>query len=302
MAPAPSGRVRAVPRRRVRGRDRTGDGPPPGVDVDRSEEFLDAQRAAWGAGEFDWVARRLWPAGGSLVRRLGVTAGDAVVDVGCGTGNAAIQAAQAGGDVTGVDLSPEMLAQADAAARAAGLTIRWTEGDAEALPLPDGSADVVMSTFGCMFAPRHRVAAGEILRVLRPGGRFGVCAWTPDSEVAAFLQVMARHVPDPPWLTEPPILWGDPEHVREIFGAGATDLRFAREAVGMDFDSLDHALMLYTERFGPLLAARAELEPEGRWEPLVDDMRAFLAERVEPDGTIPLRSVYLMSTGHRAPA
>lgn len=268
--------------------------------MDPLEQFKAGQRAAWSAGEFDEVAARLWPAGGALVEALEIGPGDVVVDVGCGTGNASIQAAQAGATVTGVDLAPGMLARARAASEAAGLEITWAEGDAEAIPLPDASADVVVSTFGCMFAPRHAAAAAEILRVLRPGGRFGVCAWTADSPIAAFLQVVGRHLPPPPAFAEPPLLWGDPDHVEEIFGDGATEVCFRHGTLDVGFGSFDEGFTLYTERFGPLLTARAELEPRGAWEPLVEDLRGFLQERVAADGTLPLDSTYLMTLGRRA--
>ncbi len=264
------------------------------------EQFKASQRAAWGAGEFDHFAHRLWPVGALLVRMTEVAPGDAVVDVGCGTGNVAIQAAQAGASVTGVDLAPQMLARARAASQAAGLEVTWLEGDAEHLPVADGVADVVMSTFGSMFAPRHAQTAREVLRVLRPGGRFGLCAWTPDGEIAAFLRMTAGHLPPPPDEAEPPLLWGDPDHVEEVFDAGATELCFRHETVDVGFESFDDAMVMYTERFGPLVAARAELEPRGAWEPLVEDLRAFLRERETADGRVPLHGTYLMSLGHRA--
>lgn len=263
------------------------------------EEFRAGQRAAWNAGEFDWVAEQLWPAGGMLVEHLGIGAGEEVVDIGCGTGNAAIQAAQAGARATGIDLAPVMLTRADAAARAAGVGLTLMEGDAEALPLPDRSADVAVSTFGCMFAPRHALAAAEILRVLRPGGRFGVCGWTPTSDVAAFLKIVAPHLPPPPDIADPPPLWGDPDHVTEVFGDGATELCFRHATIEMAFPSVDEAVRLYTEHFGPLLMARQLLEPQGRWRALVDDVRAFFADHATPDGATALASEYLISMGRR---
>lgn len=265
------------------------------------DDFRAGQRAAWGAGEFDWIAQRTWPAGGMLVEHLAIGSADEVVDVGCGTGNVAIQAAQAGARVTGVDLTPEMLARAGAGARAAGVELTLVEGDAEALPLPDRSADVVVSAFGCMFAPRHAMAAAEILRVLRPGGRFGVCGWTPRSDVVAFLEMLAPHLPPPPAFVEPPPLWGDPDHVTAVFGPHATDICFRHEILDMSFASVDEAVRLYTERFGPLVTARAALEPQGRWQALVDDVRDFLSARTRPDGSPDLLAECLLSMGRRAP-
>src|SRR6478736_2217679 len=153
-------------------------------------------RASWGAGDFPEIARRdLWPMGRRLVDRVGVRPGDDVLDVACGTGNAAIRAAQDGGRVTGLDLTPELLAAGRDEAARAEVAVDFVEGDAEALPFPDGSFDVVLSVFGCMFAPRHEVAAHELARVLRPGGRLGVCAWTPDGSLGRMFRVVAGYLP-----------------------------------------------------------------------------------------------------------
>jgi len=124
----------------------------------------------WASGDFPEIARRgLWGVGEHIVERVGVGAGERVLDVACGTGNAAIRAAQAGGRVVGLDLTPELFDAGRALAADAGVEVEWIEGDAEALPFEDQSFDVVFSTFGTMFAPRHQVAAAELARVLKPG-------------------------------------------------------------------------------------------------------------------------------------
>src|SRR5262249_16700184 len=137
--------------------------------------------AAWAAGDYPAIAKRqLWPVGERIVARAGVAPGDDVLDVACGTGNAAIRAAQAGGRVVGVDLTPELFVAGRKLAADADVEIDWLEGDAEDLPVDDESFDVVVSVFGCMFAPRHQVAADELVRALRAGGRVCVSAWTPE--------------------------------------------------------------------------------------------------------------------------
>ena len=146
--------------------------------IDELTDFKQATRAMWAAGDYARFAPLVAEVGERLVRRAGVRPGDAVLDVACGTGNVAIPAARAGGRVTGVDLTPEHFPAARSRASAAGVAVDWVEGDAEALPFEDDSFDVVLSSFGCMFAPRHAVAAAELARVLRPGGRLGVSAFT----------------------------------------------------------------------------------------------------------------------------
>ena len=228
-------------------------------------------RATWAAGDYPAIARRqLWPLGERIVRHIGVAPGEDVLDVACGTGNAALRAAQAGARVTGVDLTPELLDEARRLAAEAGADIEYLEGDAEALPVPDASFDVVVSVMGCMFAPRHRVAAAELARVLRPG-----------------------HRPAPPPFAESPLGWGDEEHVRKLFAGTGVAVEFAREESAFaEFDSIDEELAFTTSKFGPLIMARRLLEPQGRWQPLLEDLRAF-------DETRPPTAEYLLTTGRK---
>src|SRR5215212_6840043 len=157
--------------------------------IDQLAEMKQRTRAAWAAGDFPSIARRqIWDVGERIVQRVGVGRDEDVLDVACGTGNAALRAAQAGGRVVGSDLTPELFDAGRALAAEAGVEIEWVEADAEALPFEDERFDVVLSVFGCMFAPRHEVAAHEIARVLRRGGRFGICSWTPEGEMGAFFR------------------------------------------------------------------------------------------------------------------
>ena len=218
-------------------------------------------RATWSAGDFDAIVDRIWSVGGDLVERVGVGAGDAVLDVACGTGNAAIPAAQAGGKVTGLDITPELLEHGRRRAAEAGVEIEWVEGDAQDLPHDDASFDVVLSTFGCMFAPDHEKAAAEIVRVLRPGGRFGVAAWDPTGNIGKFFAATAPFAPEPPPGFQPPPLWGTRDHVASLFEGTGAELRFEDAAVNFQFDSVDEATEEYWENFGPIVVLRRTLEP-----------------------------------------
>jgi SAM-dependent methyltransferase len=249
--------------------------------IDALDQMKQGARAAWAAGDYPAIAERtLWPVGERVVRRLAVAAGEDVLDVACGTGNAAIRAAQAGGRVVGVDLTPELFVAGRRLATAAGVQIDWVEGDAEALPVGDESFDVVTSVFGCMFAPRHRVAATELARVLRPGGRLCVTAWTPEGDMGRFFQALAGYMPPPPASAEPPLLWGTEDHVRALFEDTGIELEFARETLAPpEFDSLEEEIEYTTTKSGPLVLARRMLEPQGRWEALLDDYRRLADAR-----------------------
>ncbi len=261
------------------------------TELDRMKQ---GARATWAAGDYPAIAQRqLWPLGERIVKRIGVAPGEDVLDVACGTGNAALRAAQAGARVTGVDLTPELLEEGRRLAAETGVEIEYLEGDAEALPVPDESFDVVVSVMGCMFAPRHRVTAAELARVLRPGGRLCVTGWAPEGAMGTMFKTLGSHLPAPPPFAESPLGWGSEEHVRELFAATGLEVEFAREQSAFAaFDSIDDEIDFVTAKFGPLIMARRMLEPEGRWQSLLDDLRAFAETR-------PPTAAYLVTTGRK---
>lgn len=158
--------------------------------------------------------------------------------------------------------------------------MEWVEGDAEALPADDESFDVVVSTFGCMFAPRHDVTAGELARVLRPGGRLGLCNWTPEGSVGEFFATVGAHLPPLPSFASPPPLWGSEEHVRNLFDGTGIELEFDREVVDLKLTSVAAGTEFYEDKFGPIVKARELLEPQGRWAALHADLTAFFERQL----------------------
>ncbi len=247
------------------------------------------------------MVRHIWGVGADLIERLDVKSGESVLDVACGTGNATIPAAQAGARATGLDLTPKLLAAGKARADAAGVEIEWVEGDAEALPFEDDSFDIVVSTFGCMFAPDHARAAAEIARVTRPGGRVGVAAWTPGGTIGQFFKVTSSFGPAPPPGMQAPVLWGTREHVQELFADTDVDLRFEEAAIQFEFDSIQAALDEFTTKFGPVVTLRSVLEPRGRWQAAVDVMRSLYEQVNEADdGTVRYPAQYLVTLGTKA--
>ena len=220
--------------------------------IEALTDLKQAQRAMWAAGDYAAFAPLVAVVGERLVERVGVRPGDRVLDVACGTGNVAVPAAATGAAVTGVDLTPDHFPAARARAAAEGVDVEWVEGDAEALPFEDDSFDVVISAFGCMFAPRHAVAAAELARVLRPGGRLAIAAFTPDGAGGDFFATVGALAPPPPPFAGNPLDWGDPEHVRNLLPE--LSLAFERASYEERFASIDAAVELYTTTFGPIVA------------------------------------------------
>jgi ubiquinone/menaquinone biosynthesis C-methylase UbiE len=258
-------------------------------------------RKVWGTGDYPSIAELIASAGAKAVEAAKVKDGEDVLDVACGAGNATIPAAQTGAHLTGLDLTPELLEAGRAAAADAGVEIEWIEGDAEQLPFEDASFDVVLSVFGCMFAPDHRKTAGELARVLRPGGRLTVLAWTPEGAIGQFFATMGKHMPPPPEGFQPPILWGTEDHVEEIFEGTGVELDFERSAVDLSFDGFDAYMEEYEAKFGPIVVARSMLEPEGKWEALREDLRE-LNDRLNTSdsGKLEYSAEYLITLGRKA--
>jgi SAM-dependent methyltransferase len=218
-----------------------------------------AHRALWASGDYPAVVADLIPTlGATLVEAAGVRAGQRVLDVAAGTGNAAIPAAATGATVVASDLTPELLDAGRRAAAARGVELAWEQADAEALPYPDDSFDVVLSCLGAMFAPRHQVVADELLRVTRPGGTIGLISWTPGGFIGRLFATMRPYAPPPPPGASPAPLWGDEEHVRGLFGDRVVDVEVRREAVVMDVSPDPVSFREYWKRnYGPAIAVYA---------------------------------------------
>ena len=188
------------------------------------------QQATWASGDFAVIGTTLQIVGELLAETANVCAGERVLDVAAGNGNATLAAAHRLADVTSTDYVPTLLDKGRERARAEGLSVHFQVADAEALPFPDGGFDVVLSTFGVMFAPDHHRAASEMLRVLRPGGRLGLANWTPEGFIGRLFKVIGAHVPPPAGLKSP-ALWGTKQHLTDLFGAGAAQVRCEKRVV-----------------------------------------------------------------------
>ena len=239
------------------------------------------QQATWASGDFAIIGVTLQIVGESLAEAADIRAGERVIDIAAGNGNATLAAARRFARVTSTDYVPALLDKGRARAAAEGLTIEFREADAEALPFHDGSFDVALSTFGVMFAPDHARCAGEMMRVVRGGGRIGIANWTPDGFIGHMFRTVGRFVPPPAGVSSP-ALWGSEEYLRQLFGDEAASIRAQPRTFNFRYASPAHMIQVFRDFYGPVHKAFAALDPAGQ-QALEQDLMALL-ERVNIAG------------------
>jgi len=217
--------------------------------MDPIGQFKENQKAAWST--FSLLEHITGACAPRLIKFANVTTGSKVLDVGCGTGVVALTAARLGAQVTGVDLTPELIAHAKENAALMRVEVDFQQADAEEIPLPDGKFDFVLSQFGHMFAPRPEAVVREMLRVLKPGGVIAFSTWPPELYVGRSFAIMGKYSPPPPPGVSPPAQWGDPQIVRERLGAAVKDLAFTRERMSFQILSPQHHRQFMEKNFGP---------------------------------------------------
>ena len=221
------------------------------------------QQATWASGDYAVIGTTLQIVGENLAEAADVRAGERVLDVAAGNGNATLAAARRFAAVTSTDYVGALLDKAAGRAHAEGLTVQFQVADVEALPFADGQFDAVLSTFGAMFAPDHRRTAGELLRVVHSGGRIGLAAWTPDGFIGRLFRTLSAHVPPPAGLTSP-LKWGDEPYLVELFGAHASDIRCSRRTFNFRYRSAAHWIDIFRNYYGPTHKAFAALDEDGQ--------------------------------------
>jgi len=265
-------------------------------------ELKARHRAMWASGDYpSMVETWLTPLGPRLVEAAGIGPGMRVLDIGAGTGNASIPAAQAGAEVTASDLTPELLEAGRRPARGAGVELDWVEADAEHLPFEDASFDVVMSCIGVMFAPMHQPAADELVRVCRPGGTIALLNWTPEGMIGALFRTMRPFAPPPPPGAQLPPLWGGEDHLRELVGDRVEWRTLDRQTLEVTaFEHPHDWATHFKQRYGPTVAARANARRNDREAELEAALDAFSDEwnRGTPDHAR-LEKEYLLAVGTR---
>ncbi len=254
-----------------------------------TKEFTELKgrlKATWEAGDFAEVAKHIGATAEQFVERLDIEPGMKVLDVACGSGNLAVVAAAKGADVTGVDIAANLIATAKKRAVDLGLDIKFDHGDAEAMPYDDDSFDLVMTMFGAMFAPRPEVAASEMLRVCKSGGRIAMANWTPTGVAGQMFALAGKYLPPSP--VPPPVQWGDPDIVKERFGDHVSDLKLTNRMAEMIYNfPPSEVVQFFRKFFGPTVMMFMAV-PEDRHAELTRDMEAIWADnnRSNDGGTL----------------
>lgn len=260
------------------------------VDVD-FDAIKTKQQSTWSSGDYAVIGTTLQIVGESLCEALDVSAGEHVLDVAAGNGNVSLAAARRGCDVTATDYVGALLAGAAARAASEGLTITCREADAEALPFADGSYDVVVSTFGVMFAPDQDRSAAEMQRVCRPGGRIGLANWTPTGFVGQMFKIVGSHVP-PPGGIRSPLQWGTQDRLAELF-SDSRAVETNTEQFVFRYRSADDWLRTFRAYYGPTLKAFGALDEAGATAMGHELLELARAHNVATDGTLKVPSDYL---------
>jgi len=234
------------------------------------------QNATWASGDYSVVGTTLQIVGESLAEAADVRADERVLDVAAGNGNATLAAARRYADVVSTDYVASLLDKGRERAVAEQLSIRFEVADVEALPYDDASFDVVLSTFGVMFAPDHETSAREMMRVVRPGGRIAMANWTPEGFIGRLFKIIGSHV-TPPAGVRSPALWGSEPHLTSLFGPRASDIQVERKFFKFRYRSAAHFVQVFRDYYGPTHKAFAALDTEGQ-AALQKDITALLNE------------------------
>lgn len=258
------------------------------------ESITEGQRETWSSGDFNEIARQNVVMAETLCEAVDPHPGQRVLDVACGSGTAALVAERRYCDVTGLDYVPGLIERANARARANGQDIDFRVGDAQDMPFPDDSFDMVLSVYGVQFAPDQKQAARELLRVCRPGGKIGLAGPIPDGWSSDWFAAHAQYVPPSPG-TQSPLRWGTTDGLNELLGAGTQSIDSNRRTALQYYRSIDHAVDVFSTYFGPTIRAFETIDPEDQ-ERLRNDLRnVFSRYNRAADGTAIVENEYLQT-------
>lgn len=256
-------------------------------------------KATWESGDYGVFATYLEKGALEFFDRVNIAPGTQLLDVGCGAGQLTLPAARRGIQVTGLDLATNLVQQARTKAAAEGLTIQVDEGDAEDLPYPDASFDVVMSLIGSMFAPRPELVASEMSRVCRPGGNIIMGNWTPEGHLGQMFKVIGQLVPPPSYFPSP-LLWGDEATCRQRLGAGVRDLKITRYMYPFEYPFAPTKVVdFFVEYYGPTSRAYGSLDDAGKTALHSDLTALWTRNNGATDGTTRVLAEYIEVIGTR---
>jgi len=248
------------------------------------------QQAAWGSGDYAVIGTTLQIVGETLCEAVDLRGGQRVLDVAAGNGNATLAAARRFADVVSTDYVGSLLDRARERVEAERMAVMFQEADAENLPFPDASFDVVLSTFGVMFTPDQERAAAELMRVCRPGGKIGMANWTPEGFIGRLFKIIGRYVPPAPGM-KGPALWGKKAHLDALFPG--TVIVAEKKHFVFRYKSPAHWIEIFRTYYGPVLKTFAAIAPDAR-AALEADLYALLDElNIAKDGTLVVPSEYL---------
>jgi SAM-dependent methyltransferase len=264
------------------------------------QDITKQQQATWSTGDFNEIARQnVWMAE-ALCQVADPRPGQRVLDVACGSGTAALVAARRYCQVAGIDYVPELIERAQKRAAAESREVDFRVADAQALPYPDASFDVVLSVYGVQFAPDQEKAAGELLRVCRPGGKIALAGPIPEGWSGDFFAAHGRFAPPPPGV-KPPLHWGTTEGLNELLGDGVNNIENVKLPSLQYYLSIDHALDVFCSYFGPTMRVLCLLDvEEGRQQFLEALEGVFKRYNKATDGTAVVENHYLQTIATRA--
>jgi ubiquinone/menaquinone biosynthesis C-methylase UbiE len=250
------------------------------------------QQDAWAAGDYAVIGTTLQIVGENMCEAVDIRAGQKVLDVAAGNGNAALAAARRWCEVVATDYVPALLERARERAMTEHFCMAFREADAEALPFSDESFDVVVSTFGVMFAPDQERAGAELVRVCKRGGKIGLASWTPDGFIGQLFKTIGRHVPPAPGASSP-ALWGTPGHIAALFERHASSIKSKQRIFNFRYRSTEHWLEVFKNYYGPVLKAFGALSPSVR-SALEQDLISLVGQfNRSGDATMVVPSEYL---------
>jgi len=251
------------------------------------------QHAAWASGDYAVVGTTLQIVGEAMCEAVDLRSNQRVLDVAAGNGNATLAAARRFADVVSTDYVDALLDRGRERARAERLEITFQQADAEALPFPDASFDVVLSTFGVMFTPRQEQSARELMRVCRPSGKIGLANWTPEGFIGQLFKTIGKYVPPAPGVKSP-ALWGSEAHLGILFGSKGK-IAVERKTFAFRYKSPAHWVETFRDYYGPVHKAFAAIDPQAR-EALEADLYALIGRfNAAADGTLVVPGEYLQA-------